>query len=688
MGENKIANILVTSYIILIILSLLIPFFELFEELDIDINLNPNDYTRITDIDYKAIVSDKSDGKVFVTERITFDVHAASKRNLYWELWRDLPEDYDDGIKVGYNVTSVKEILDNGEEIKYIESPKLYWEDEDYTNGAGYWYYSPGPYSPLNRRYECVFFYVDGLYRDNVTFEIEYEMSNAALHYNDCSELYLSMYSGSTIKYLKSFKGQILFPNEIMPDKDNYSAHTFGTNNNSFKFTESNSINPGYYTFNFELDENQLKFKPYNEYIEFNLMAFGNDKDIFTKNAPYHQYYYYDYLDESIGEQKEYDTTPLIYAKIKLIILIINILFVILIISNTSKLDKEINKKYTFYKPENEYIYFRDIPEKLDPIFASSLVFCRTKPPKSIKEQYGSVILSLVQKKYIELEKENENLDWIPANISIIIKYQEQSLEPQIDSFITHTFEPLTESEQLFFNLITRYARFNKLNLYDFENKIIDDYENTNSFLTRLRSVPNNIGISKNYFQKLNYTEPKRKIETRANIYLVLGIILILSNILLYFTRLDFAFGSLFFSGISIILISRYVKKLGYNYVLLTQLGTDEYEKWYGLYNFLNSETLMKERTIVELPMWEYYLIYATAFGISKKVIKAINLRCPEEVIAKSVILSNSYYRSHSFYSHSTTFRHHTHHASHISRSSYYGGGGRGGRRRWRRSLK
>lgn len=110
-------------------------FAYLFEDITIE---NPFDYARITDVDYKAVVVDEpdSEGKIIVTERLTFDIHAASKNNLFWELWRDLPEEYIDGVKVEYKVNSVKQILDNGTEIVYQESPELYWNDYDYVNTA------------------------------------------------------------------------------------------------------------------------------------------------------------------------------------------------------------------------------------------------------------------------------------------------------------------------------------------------------------------------------------------------------------------------------------------------------------------------------------------------------------------------------------------------------------------------
>ena len=97
---------------------------------------NSSDYARITDINYKAIVVDEPNckGKIIVTERLTFDIHAESMDNLFWELWRDLPESNVDGLDVTYKVNSVKQILDYNEEIVYKESPKLYWYDNDYID--------------------------------------------------------------------------------------------------------------------------------------------------------------------------------------------------------------------------------------------------------------------------------------------------------------------------------------------------------------------------------------------------------------------------------------------------------------------------------------------------------------------------------------------------------------------------
>ena len=70
-----------------------------------------------------------------------------------------------------------------------------------------------------------------------------------------------------------------------MPKTGNYYAHTYGTNSNKFDFSESDTKNPGYHTFEFNLDKSDLKFSPHNEYLEFALVSYGDDKHIFFRKG-------------------------------------------------------------------------------------------------------------------------------------------------------------------------------------------------------------------------------------------------------------------------------------------------------------------------------------------------------------------------------------------------------------------
>ena len=745
--RNKTGSLMIWLFLIPFII---LPFISEFSYVFEDMNLNPNDYARITDVEYRAVVVDEpgSQGKVVITERLTFDVHAASQNNLFWELWRDLPEDYVDGVKVDYQVNSVKQILEDGTEVIYEESPKLYWEDEDYVSsnpfyGPGKWYHSEGPYDEAEAQYECVFFYVDGLYREEVVFEIEYEMHNAALRYRDCSDLYLSLYSGDTIKYLNSFKAEILFPNEDMPSRGNYDVYTYGTNSNDFPVTESDTLNPGYYTFSFELDEEQLQFKPYNQYIEFDLVSYGEDRHIFTEYAPSNYYSSDNVLDEIYEEQQEYADAPEKFAKIKTCVFVFSAAGALLIIIYSFTAGARMKAKHAFYKPAMEMKYFRDIPSDLDPNFAAALVFCKQKPPKDDSGVYSALLLSLARKEYIEIIEENS------TNVRIIIKkttpppiqqpdlfatgqqsafttgqqnpfamqqqnvfateqqnpftMQQQNLfaaeqqnsftmqQPNLfateqqNSFAMQEpvkiYEPLTTCEEYVFNLLVRHAVGNTISMNDFQSRVSADYENTNSFARNMENSIVNIGVREGYFQKGNYDQPKKQMLSMAKFLRTTGILLIvLVNIISNQTRLELAFGAFFLLGAACLTGSFYLKSQSHKYVLLTQFGEDEYAKWRGLYHFLNSDTLIHERTIIELPIWEKYLVYATAFGLSEKVIKAIRIRCPEAT--QSPVLNNTCYHSRSFHHSSHSFRSAVRSGSSVARGGGgfgYGGGGRGG---------
>lgn len=693
MKDKLFAGFFIFMIVALFALPILVEYSYVFE----DMNLNPNDYARITDVEYKAVVVDEpnSEGKVVITERLTFDIHAASENNLFWELWRDLPEDYVDGVKVDYKVNSVKQIYPDGREVVYEESPKLYWDDSDYLSssylyGPEKWYHSEGPYDEYNEQYECVFFYVDGLYREEVVFEIEYEMHNAALRYRDCSDLYLALYSGDTIKYLESFKVEILFPNEDMPSEGNYKVFTYGTNAHNFPVEESATANPGYYTFSFELDEEDLKFKPYNEYIEFDLVSYGKDRHIFTEYAPSNHYSYDNVLEEVIAEQRAYAIQPLLFLIIKTVILIFAVVALAFVLIDAFTYKGRMQKKHYFYTPAVDLDYFRDIPSNLDPNFAAALVFSKHKAPKDDSCIYSAVLLSLARKEYIAL-KEYENNNVVISITKPLYTPQQAAMMPGQESFAPtmeqaipyKQYEPLTPCEEYYFNLLIRHSGGTPILMSQFQSRVSADYNYTDSFVRHMNNSIVNIGVREGYFQKADYSEPRKKANGHATLFLVLGIILItIVNIIFYQTRIDLAFGAFFYLGIACLFNGIYIKIQAKKFVLLTQFGEDEYEKWRGLYNFLNSDTLIHERTFVELPMWEKYLIYATAFGLSEKVIKAISLRCPE--VSSSQLLSNNYYRSGRIHRSSRSFRSAVRSGSSTARSGGgggfgYGGGGRGG---------
>lgn len=490
--------------------------------------------------------------------------------------------------------------------------------------------------------------------------------------------------------------------------RGNYEIHTFGTNNGKFDVIESDSMYPDSHTFSFSLNKNDLKFKPYNEYIEFALISYGTDKHKFTDFENLNIYSSEDALSEIMNEVNEYENINKKFSYIKYTILAICVCASVFIITEPIRIEKRYYKKYKIYEPNEEFLYYRDIPSNLDPCFAENLVFCREKNNKKAEiSRYSAILLSLVRKKYIEFERIDKTQDWIFNNIKIVVKHKEYkpfefNSKEQYNNFDNK--EPLSDSEKAYFNLITRYTKDNEISMIRFQENLSIDYENTNTFIEKIEKTITNVGVKEGYYQSANYKKAKQLMNRDVILYRILAFVfIVIINWISYYTKIDFAYGGFTLIGLSFLIISFIVKEMSKKFILLTQYGEDEYVKWVGLYKFLKSETLMDERTVVELPLWEMYLIYATAFGISKKVVKALRFRDID--LSNSEILRNPYYSSNSFHH---TLNHELNNATIAARNSYvtskyfssssgygsglgygggfgYGGGGRGGGggRRW-----
>ena len=670
------------------------------EDLGLDgFSLNPADYCHLTDVDYKAVLSDKQNGTIEITEYLTFDVHAASQSNTYKELWRELPEEYVDGLRVTYNVKSVSQILPDGTETPYKETSEMYWEDHDYNAYSTMrWHHSKG-----SGRYpdndESVLIYIPWTYREKMTFKIVYTMNNAALKYNDCSELYLSMYSGNSITKLKSYKAQILVPDNMMPTS--YHTYTFGTSKTRIPYTESNTINPGYHTFSIDLDKSDLKFNYHNRYIEFCLLSYDDDKHIFTQNAPKNKYSTDNVLDECIAENKYYETQNIIFNTIKIIVLIGSTILAIHVVNGAKKQYEKTKIKYTFYEPEIDFEYFRDIPSDLDPIFASELVFMKDPFNENIekKEEYAAVLLSLMRKQYVSIRKANNLVEWNDTNTTITLEaihtnYTNSEFNDSLPelSYLTINertgapLEPLTTSERLYLELLERNITSSNrsITISQLQECINSDYLYTNSFIKDIERKPAlESGVMEGYFQSTAYDIPKKELNKSAKSSIKLSLLLLfVVNGISYFTPMALSFGAYTILGIAYLWKYIYLASKASNLVLFTQYGADEQAKWFGLYNFLNSDTLMNEKEIQDIVLWEKYLIYATAFGISEKVVNAIKINAVQINIDSSPILNRSSYIHSSNYHHTSRSFGRSIHTS--SRGGGfgghgYGGGGRGG---------
>ena len=75
-----------------------------------------------------------------------------------------------------------------------------------------------------------------------------------------------------------------------------------------------------------------------------------------------------------------------------------------------------------------------------------------------------------------------------------------------------------------------------------------------------------------------------------------------------------------------IIELSKNIKKIP----ILSENGNVEMKQWKALEKYMKEYSLLKEKNVPDIVLWEKFLVYATTFGISKQVIKQLKMVHPE----------------------------------------------------------
>ena len=80
----------------------------------------------------------------------------------------------------------------------------------------------------------------------------------------------------------------------------------------------------------------------------------------------------------------------------------------------------------------------------------------------------------------------------------------------------------------------------------------------------------------------------------------------------------------------------------------LTDKGLEEAAKWKGLKRYMEDFSLLNEKEVPDLKLWEKYLVFATAFGIADKVIDQLKVKYPDlqEIDGYDYVYMNLLYSS------------------------------------------
>ena len=432
----------------------------------------------------------------------------------------------------------------------------------------------------------------------NIIYEISYQVKNVITKWKDCGELYWQLVGKDFQVPANKVTGTIILPREVI-NKENLRMWAHGPLNGEI-YSPSN-------------DTVKFEISPYlaNTYIEIRLaiidpeMFLLSNKTINQNNLENIISEETKWADRANQERTKFQRKEKIFKTAGIIIsLIISTIYILKLIKINKK-SKEIKK----LKPNIECDYFREIPdEKETPGEAGLIYYYDYKSLSDIMPKIlSATILELSLKGYIEFEIHEEKKKSEQVTIKLIDKDQSN----------------LKSSEKLIYELFEKIGK--SFSMKDFEN-----YANKHSkdFINKLKEIEDEIKKEANNSKKFSFEkeEEKKKYSEKALINFV--ILFFLGGLFIPFRlAVNILFVIADICGF-IYIFSCY--RISNKISSLMQEGIDEKEKLKGLEKYMEDFSMLDEREIPELVLWEKFMVYATLFGISEKVLKQLKVRYPE----------------------------------------------------------
>ena len=182
----------------------------------------------------------------------------------------------------------------------------------------------------------------------------------------------------------------------------------------------------------------------------------------------------------------------------------------------------------------------------------------------------------------------------------------------------------LKEDEKQIYNLLkTIQGKQDGFNIKELEKYAKNNYE---EFLGKLEEIPN---IVKKQLEKQEQfdSETYKKGQNYIVKSILFGLLIIYSIIMIAITEKTTVNTMLIISSVITIVLCVLAST---RYGGLTQKGENEKEAWHGLKRYMEDYSMIDDREVPELAVWEKYLVFATVFGIADKVLKQLKIQYPE----------------------------------------------------------
>lgn len=438
-------------------------------------------------------------------------------------------------------------------------------------------------------------------------YNISYTIVDAVKNYADCSEFYWQFISKESEIPADKVTGTIYLP-QAVANKEDLKVWAHGPLNGNITIESNNKVSFEVHN----LEENTMLEA--RVVTPTNIFASNQniDNKIKLESILIQEQKWADEANRLREEMiRRQELTKKIMKIIFVVLNIIGIILTIVIIKKIIKYHKKL-KEHPVLKPQTEYEYFRDMPdEKATPAQAGFLYYFKnTGLQYNMSKVISATMLDLCLKGYITFEPVEGKKD----QIRVILKKKDGEALSQDEQTILGLFKEVANDETNSFTMkeFQKYAQ-----------------NHSSSVLSRVRLIEEQAKSKQQ--EKGNYSKEQEK---EANKWVGKGVGYIFLAII--------SVGIMQILFLPSLIAAIYSFRIGGRYNQLTQKGINEKEQWMGLKRYMSEFSLMKEKEVPELVLWEKYLVYATVFGISEKVLKQLKVVYPQ-------ITDEEYMTSHGY---------------------------------------
>ena len=595
------------------------------------------------------------------------------------ETWNIRVEDTNTLFKAFEKDSSKYTKITNGKVSRINKNGK----EEIFTNTNKYSYHlDEGTYYFLDRGNEYEIAWGTGKENNagNETYVISYHVEGAVGKYKDCSEIYWQFIGNGFEIPARKITGVIHLPNGINSKEDirvwghseDLNGTIYATSNNTVKFTVNDNK-----------ENNMIEIRIA---IPPNVITYSNRT--YNKNK----------LDEIIKEETKWadeankpmnvasTIVNIAYGIVITVLAIYTLNYIKIIIKNKNK------------KPSMYLQYYRELPNiNSTPGEALFILDNQNKnlDGKDFGKLFSASILNLSLKNAIKLEKiiyqngredtvikilvqDIKNVNGYEEDIEVF-EYIKKACQNKIKNYTMDFNMATNNNTSITINDLKRYMEVNKDELISLKTRMDDIIS------AKLRYM--------NYLDENAIIKKKKIANNKQAIFMLIFIgILTIYGIGKMFEEIavpPFYYITIFIM-LAVVLFLRYFAKKSIN--VFNQAGLDEKEKWKAFKKYMEDFSLLHEKSIPDLILWEKYLVYATAFGIADKVLQGLKSVYPNysnvdfsTYNSVNVIVRTDFSRNlktHRNYGSSSRSR------SYSSGSGSGGGFSSGGGRRWRPAVE